>query len=65
MRSGGWSVGVPLASRRKYAKARKAPRQLRIEYAGTFYHVMASGDRREAIVKDDEDRKTSEPIDLR
>ena len=34
------------------------PRQVRIEYAGAFYHVMARGDRREAIVKDDEDRKT-------
>ena len=34
------------------------PRQVRIEYAGAFYHVMARGDRRKAIVKDDEDRKT-------
>jgi len=34
------------------------PRQVRIEYTGAFYHVMARGDRREAIVKDDEDRKT-------
>ncbi len=33
-------------------------RQVRIEYAGAFYHVMARGDRREAIVRDDEDRKT-------
>ena len=34
------------------------PRQVRIEYAGAYYHVMARGDRREAIVKDDEDRLT-------
>ena len=34
------------------------PRQVRIEYPGAYYHVMARGDRREAIVKDDEDRKT-------
>jgi len=34
------------------------PRQIRIEYPGAFYHVMARGDRREAIVRDDEDRKT-------
>jgi len=29
-----------------------------VEYAGAMYHVMARGDRREAIVRDDEDRKT-------
>lgn len=34
------------------------PRQLRIEFAGAMYHVMARGDRREAIVLDDEDRRT-------
>lgn len=33
------------------------PRQVRIEFEGAFYHVMARGDRREAIVEDDEDRK--------
>ena len=32
-------------------------RQLRIEYAGAIYHVMSRGDRREAIFKDDEDRR--------
>lgn len=32
-------------------------RQIRIEYEGALYHVMARGDRREAIVRDDEDRK--------
>lgn len=31
------------------------PRQLRIEYAGAVYHVMARGDRREEIVWDDQD----------
>jgi putative transposase len=31
-------------------------RQLRIEFAGAFYHVMARGDRREPIVEDDSDR---------
>ena len=34
------------------------PRQVRIEFAGAMYHVMARGDRREAIVQDDEDRGT-------
>ncbi len=34
------------------------PRQVRIEYPGAIYHVMARGDRREAIVADDEDRRT-------
>ncbi len=34
------------------------PRQVRIEYPGAVYHVMARGDRLEPIVSDDEDRKT-------
>jgi len=34
------------------------PRQVRIEYAGAFYHVVARGNRREPIVFDDRDRKT-------
>jgi hypothetical protein len=34
------------------------PRQVRIEYGGAFYHVMARGNRRGDIVFDDEDRKT-------
>jgi len=34
------------------------PRQVRIEFAGAMYHVMARGDHREAIVRDDKDRKT-------
>jgi len=33
------------------------PRQVRIEYEGAMYHVLARGNRREAIVEDDEDRK--------
>ncbi|MBX7210705.1 MAG: transposase [Verrucomicrobiaceae bacterium] len=33
------------------------PRQLRIQYAGAVYHVLARGDRREDIVQDDEDRE--------
>ena len=33
------------------------PRQVRIQYPGALYHVMARGDRREAIFFDDEDRK--------
>lgn len=32
------------------------PRQLRLEFPGAFYHVMARGDRREPIVRGDEDR---------
>lgn len=31
-------------------------RQVRIEYAGAFYHVMARGDRRELIVENEGDR---------
>ena len=33
------------------------PRSIRIEFAGAFYHVMARGNRREAIFLDDEDRR--------
>ncbi len=36
------------------------PRQVRIEYEGAQYHVMARGDRRENIVQDDQDRETFE-----
>ena len=32
------------------------PRQPRIQFPGAGYHVMARGDRREAIVLDDQDR---------
>jgi putative transposase len=32
-------------------------RQVRIEYPGAHYHVMARGDRREPIVEDDADRE--------
>ena len=32
------------------------PRQVRIEYPSAIYHGMARGNRREAIVLDDEDR---------
>ena len=32
-------------------------RNIRIEYPGAFYHVMARGNRREAIFLDDEDRR--------
>ncbi len=32
------------------------PRQVRIEYEGAIYHVMARGDHREMIVRDNEDR---------
>lgn len=32
-------------------------RQLRIEFPGAFYHVMARGDRREPIFADDDDRR--------
>ena len=33
------------------------PRSIRIEFAGALYHVMARGNRREAIFLDDEDRQ--------
>ncbi len=32
-------------------------RQVRIEFAGAIYHVMARGDRREPIVEGDADRE--------
>ena len=32
-------------------------RKLRIEYPGAIYHVMSRGDRREAIVRDEDDRQ--------
>ena len=32
-------------------------RKLRVEYPGAIYHVMNRGDRREAIFRNDEDRK--------
>ncbi len=32
-------------------------RSVRIEYGGAFYHVMARGNRREAIFLDDDDRR--------
>ena len=32
------------------------PRSIRIEYPGAFYHVMARGNRREAIFRDEADR---------
>jgi len=32
------------------------PRQLRLEYEGAVYHVMARGNRRESIYRDDRDR---------
>ena len=31
-------------------------RSIRMEYSGAFYHVMARGNRREAILFDDDDR---------
>ncbi|HVR35896.1 MAG TPA: transposase, partial [Methylomirabilota bacterium] len=33
------------------------PRKLRVEYPGAIYHVMNRGDRKEAIFRDDEDRR--------
>ena len=33
------------------------PRKLRLQYPGAIYHVMNRGDRREAVVKDDRDRR--------
>ncbi len=34
------------------------PRHVRIEFSGAMYHVMARGNRRAAIVQDDQDRVT-------
>jgi REP-associated tyrosine transposase len=42
---------------RTFEKTRMA-RAVRLEFAGACYHVMARGDRREAIVRDDADRAT-------
>ncbi len=36
------------------------PRQLRIEYPGAIYHVMARGNRLEAIARDNTDREAFE-----
>ena len=33
------------------------PRSIRIEYPGAFYYVMARGNRREAIFRDEADRR--------
>ena len=33
------------------------PRSIRIEYPGAYYHVMARGNRREAIFHDEADRR--------
>src|ERR1700704_5239090 len=33
------------------------PRSIRIEYAGANYHVMARGNRRKEIFRDDDDRR--------
>jgi hypothetical protein len=33
------------------------PRRLRIQYPGTIYHVMARGNGRQDIVRDDQDRE--------
>jgi hypothetical protein len=41
--AGGWSL--------------RMPRKPRVEYPGAIYHVMNRGDRREPILKDDEDRR--------
>jgi putative transposase len=32
-------------------------RSVRIEYEGAYYHVMARGNRRKAIFRDDDDRR--------
>jgi hypothetical protein len=39
-------------------RKREMPRPVRIEFEVAMYHVMGRGDRREAIVRDDEDRKS-------
>ena len=33
------------------------PRSIRLEYPGAFYHVMARGNRRESIYRDEKDRR--------
>ena len=48
MKTGGWE--------REAGGARMA-RQIRIEYAGATYHVMARGNHGQAIYGDDQDRK--------
>jgi putative transposase len=35
------------------------PRRLRIEFEGAIYHVMARGNARQKIVRDDADRRRS------
>jgi putative transposase len=43
----------------KFDKKPDMPRQGRMEFAGAFYNVLASGDRHEPIVQDDQDRAWS------
>ena len=38
-------------------QARNMPRRLRIEFEGAIYHVMARGNARQRIVRDDADRQ--------
>ena len=39
-----------------YPGVKEMPRQLRLEYEGAAYHVMARGNRRESIFREDSDR---------
>ena len=43
--------------RRTNSKGTATPRPLRVEYPGAIYHLMSRGDHREAIFRDDIDRR--------
>lgn len=49
------SVNVFIAIATGFPSPSPMPRQVRIEYPGAIYHGMARGNRREAIVLDDQD----------
>lgn len=46
-----------LISRCPVERVSRVARKLRVQYAGAIYHVMNRGDRREEILRDDEDRQ--------
>ena len=55
-----WEKGVSrimLQDSSNSTRLQAMPRQVRIQFPGAVYHVMARGDRREAIYRDEQDRR--------
>jgi hypothetical protein len=50
-----WLLAVDIQRRAIYSRG--MPRRLRIEFEGAIYHVMARGNARQKIVRDDADRQ--------